>query len=171
MSQFQYSLRLPEECNSEIWMDNLFVNVDDDYVSSDEESEKFSDLYYTKKLSSTRLDSNDEIKISSPTPLFRMNALNEYSPPFEVQMENKYLLKKGNIYSFVEFYPLSQLNKNTEIYNEIEIKRIVGKFDKYVDIDTFRFIVDGVLYLTNRRNFEKNIRGYSSDFEEVDNNV
>jgi hypothetical protein len=171
MSQIQYSLVLPENCNTDNWMDSYF-SKNDDYISSDEDeysdqdSDIFSNLSYTKQLGSLNLDSYDEYECLSPRPLFRMNALNEYCPPFETQMEKKYQLKKGTTYRFVEYYPL--LYSNTNIKNsEIKTKKIIGIFDEFVNIDIFRFIVNGIPYLTNRRNFEKNIFGYNWDYEEV----
>lgn len=164
-------------CNSshDNWLDDYYHPVKNDNSSSNDVVD-YSHLSYVKQLGSLNCDSNDDLdydldldydienNLPSPRPLFRMNAANEFSPPFKTQMEKLYNLKEGKTYSFLEKYPLnySKNKKELNINN-----KVIGVFQEYVDKDIFRFIIDGVPYLTNRRNFEKRIRGYTVEFEEV----
>ena len=125
----------------------------------------YSNLSYVKQLGSINIDDYDiDEDLQFPYPLFRMNVLNEYSPPFKEQMEKLYTLQEGKKYKFVENYPL----QNSKYENNSENKnKIIGIFHEYVDKNIFRFIVDGVPYLTSRINFEKRIKGCDVDFEEI----
>lgn len=168
MSTFQYSLIHPEICDPFSWMNEFTGNVKDEYISSDEEP-NFSDLYYVKQLGSLNLDSQDNedlYDLPSPIPLLRMTATNEYCPSFKVQMETIYGLKKGKKYSFVENYSLLYSISNKRKYKN-KTKKTIGVFDEYVDTNIFRFLVNDVPYLVNRRNFETKIRGYNVDFQEL----
>jgi len=161
MSTVQYSLRLPEECNSTSWMDELQMPVY--YDSSDDEYEKRKTMSHILKSKQSR----DDYIFPSPLPLLRKNALNEYSPSFEEQMEKKYGLTKGKVYRFDENYHVSFPKYNKDIYSGENIKKVVGKFQEFVTIDIFRFNVDGYPYYTNRRNFEKRLKGPEPNYIEI----
>ena len=105
----------------------------------------------------------EEGELPSPPPLFRMNCLNEYSPPFEVQMSRIYKLVKGNVYTFKVCYSLH----SRECVEDPE--EITGVFVKFHTTKVFWFIVEGELVEVNYRNFcgwhvtdlEQNVTLYS----------
>ena len=99
----------------------------------------------------------EEEEIPTPPPLFRMNCLNEYSPPFDEQMSRIYKLIPGNVYTFKVHYPL---HSRDPIENPEEI---TGIFSKFHTNKVFWFIVNGELFEINYRNFSD---WYATDLEQ-----
>lgn len=105
---------------------------------------------------------HEEGEIPSPLPLFRMNCLNNYSPPFDEQMSRIYKLYPGGFYTFKEHY---LLHSREPVYNPIERN---GVFIKFHTSKVFWFMIDGELFEINYRNFsgwhktdlEKNVTLY-----------
>jgi len=143
----------------------FFQKIEKENNENNKDSLDYSNLSYVKQLGSINIDEYDvDDTIDFPYPLFRMNVLNEYSPPFKEQMEKLYTLKEGKKYKFVEKYPL----QNSTYKNNSENKnKLIGIFHEYVDKNIFRFIVNGLPYLTSRKNFERRIKGWDVEFEEI----
>ena len=89
----------------------------------------------------------EDHELPSPGPLFRMNCLNEYSPPFGEQMSRIYKLIPGNVYTFKQHY---LLHSREPVENPVEF---TGVFSKFHTNKVFWFIVDGELFEINYRNF------------------